>query len=232
MTTMTTSTLLDTSEESMKPQMAIIVNRVGSSFYLERRDIVNGEMRAAIPLTKECIKEIANTFTSEKEEIIHGNIPSKMLYADCRRGRERYAWYRPAEERQMYFTKKLNIKTGKMQIPGILYSVTGNLLSVYVFKGRQPKDKLYKAPFFNVHDSGSVCLGNAKLKKPKELTYESVMHYWEELFWKSEFAGLLGTNPIKGNLTTITRQCIKTGCKFPEDVLLPAKITFKKVVRI
>lgn len=103
-------------------------------------------------------------------------------------------------------------------------------MSVYAFMGSKPKRKLYRAPFFNVYDDNHVCLGTAKAKKPKELTYKNIMTYWEQMFWGSEFAGLISANPVKGNLTTIMKQCIKTGCKFPVSELLPIKRTLEELL--
>ena len=81
-----------------------------------------------------------------------------------------------------------------------------------------------------VYVDGKVCLGSAKVDKPYELTFESVMRYWEKMFWASEFAHLLGGNPVKGNLSTITKNCISTGCKFPDSELIPVKQKLKSLI--
>ena len=55
------------------------------------------------------------------------------------------------------------------------------------------------------------------------------MKYWEHLFWESEFVHILGSNPIKADLTQITRVCIESQAPFPEDVLIESKIKLKNL---
>ena len=62
-------------------------------------------------------------------------------------------------------------------------------MRIYAYKDDMPgKDTLlYVAPFFNVTGS-SVCLGSANIDLPKNLTYESLLQYWEKKFWLTEFS--------------------------------------------
>ncbi len=215
---------------SLKPKMAIVVYKDNSTYYLERRDIVKGKMGEGVPLTEKCLSDISEVLTNASSNIVHGTVPAFMLYADCRPGHEKYIWYRKPEKRRMFFSKKLNIPTGEMNLPGLIYKVEGNGLSVFAVKrkrGISLKTKLYQAPFFNTN-SGSVCLGSAKVKEPSELTYLSIIQKWEDKFWLSEFDHLLGGNPIKGNLSSVTKKCIKTGCEFPLDELIPIR---KKTIK-
>lgn len=217
----TTEDLFDKAE----PKMAIIVYGTrNSKYYLERRDIdKDGNMCAGVPLTENCLSDIVMSLSSAEKNLIHGTIPANMLYADCRTGRGVYVWYRKEEKRMMYFNEQLGIDNGEMMVPGLVYKVSGNTLSVFAYKGRlTQKTKLYRAPFFNV-SSSSVCLGSAKVSVPKVLTYESVLNYWEQMFWQSEFTHLLGGNSIKGNLSSITKRGIETGCRFPKEELIPIK---------
>lgn len=205
---------------SLKPKMAIIAYEDSHrNYYLERRNIVNGKMQAGVPLSEECISGIVDTmYEKRKDASVHGAIPANMLYADSRKGHEKYVWYRSPEKRMMYFHEALDIPNGEMYVPGILYVVHKGALAVYAFKGMKP-GKLYRAPFFNV-DSTHVCLGSAKVAKPTDKTFESIILYWEKMFWGSEFVHLLGGNPVKGNLATLTKRCIQSGCKFPETELI------------
>ena len=50
--------------------------------------------------------------------------------------------------------------------------------------GKQPA---FLAPFFNVTGS-SVCLGNAALTPPEDMTFSKLLEYWEKRFWLSEFS--------------------------------------------
>lgn len=227
---MTTSEILNRSKESMIPETAIIVNRIGHSYYLERRDIIGGKMTVGVPLTKDCIKDIVDSFSSDRKDIVHGVIPDNMLYADCRPGHEKYVWFQKPCKKHVYFKDNLNIPNGEMCVPGLVYVVRNNSLSMYAFIGIRPKDKLFRAPFFNIYEGGGVCLGNAKVRKPDTLTYEAVIQYWEQMFWKSEFASLIGGNTVNGNLSTLTKRLIETGEKFPTSELLPVKTKLKNLI--
>jgi PRTRC genetic system protein B len=217
----------------MTPEMAVIVYRHkeygNDKYYLERRPIENGRMGAGTPLTEYCLNNVVEALTSERKDITHGAIPPCMLYADPRRGKEKYVWYRKPEVRCLFFAGGLEISNGPMHVPGLVYRVEGSAFSLYAFKGNRPKKQLFRAPFFNTGEN-TVCLGNAKTAKPDELTYEEIVQYWEKMFWQSEFTHILGANPVKGNLSSITRNCIETGCNFPLDELIPVKIKMEDLL--
>ncbi|MEG1544001.1 MAG: PRTRC system protein B [Tannerellaceae bacterium] len=215
----------------LSPEMALLVYRHEQKYYLERRDIINGKMAAGIPLTEECLTNIFDSISSDESDMLHGSIPDNMLYADGRCGREKYVWYNKPERRNLLFSKEAGISDGQMWIPGLVYVASATTLSVFAFKGNKPKSKLFKAPFFNIYDSGKVCLGSAQVDKPSELTYERIVQYWEKMFWASEFVHILGNNPVKNNLATLLKKGIETDCRFPEDELLPVKTNLKELLR-
>lgn len=222
--------------DTFLPKMAIVVyesKEQHEGIYLERRDIVNGQMQSGIPLTRKCITDIMETIAIDKEDSnyrIVGGIPSNLLYVDFSPGRMKLVWYNQPEKRQAYFAKALGIQDGEMSMPGLLYVVEDTKLMVYAFKGSKPKSKLYRAPLFNVSDDG-VCLGNARMKRPRETTFQGMIEYWEGLFWRSEFSHILGGNPIIGNLSILIKQLIETNDKFPNDVLIPSTRTLKSLLR-
>lgn len=223
--------------EDMRPEMAIIVYKEEDthSFYLERRNINRqGKMEAGVPLTEECLAGIVTSLSLSERQIVHGRLPENMLYADCRSGRDKFIWYRPEEKRKLYFSSNVEIENGEMYIPGLVYLAERGVLSVFAYKGKKvtERTKLYKAPFFNIYDTGKVCLGNANVRLPEERTYESVISYWEQMFWQSEFTSILGNNPVKGNLSTLIKNCLTTGCLFPcKELAIPAKITIGDLLK-
>lgn len=221
--------------DNFTPFMAIIAYKAGQAdkYYLEQRRISKGKMSAGAPLKEKTISKIVSAIavtSDDIEEGIRGVIPENLLFCDSQIGRTKLVWYRPPEKRSVYFSPKVGIEDGIMKVPGLLYVVSGNILALYAFKGRKPKGKLYMAPFMNV-DTSHVCLGNAKIEKPKERTYANLMSYWESLFWQSEFSHILGANPIKGNLASITKECIETGCDFPTDLLIPIQQKLKDFLK-
>ena len=221
--------------DNFTPFMAIIAYKAGQTnkYYLEQRRISKGKMSAGAPLKEKTISKIVSAIAVSSEEIeegIKGIIPENLLFCDSQIGRTNLVWYRPPEQRSVYFSPKVGIEDGTMKVPGLLYVVSGNNLALYAFKGRKPKGKLYMAPFMNV-DTVHVCLGNAKIEKPKERTFANLMSYWESLFWQSEFSHILGANPVKGNLASITKECIETGCDFPTDLIIPIQQKLKDFLK-
>lgn len=213
----------------MLPKMALVVyeSELDDSLYLEQRTIIDGRMGAGVPVTMECLREIAELATSPSQKEIHGAIPSNMLYADSRKGYERYVWYRPAEKRMHYYSSSLHIPDGELCTPPLLYVVNRNELALYAFIGDgKPRsdEQLYRAPFFNV-SSDHVCLGNARLPEMQELTYANIIAYWEKMFWASAFSHILDGNPVKGNLAVLTKRLMASGEPFPTDELV--KVRFK-----
>lgn len=216
--------LIDVLKEKMVPTDALIFYSCDSGKYVEHRRIANGRMCAGQPLDARQFADmisIAEKYASGQQDMgfIHGAIPMNMLYADPSIDHMRLVWYRKPEERKMYFSDGLAIPEGTMKVPGMIYSVRGNDLYVYCFKGARPNGVLYRAPFFNIYSEGRVCLGNSKTEKPKMNTFEEWMLYWEKMFWQSEFADLISDNPIEGNLATVTKNCIRKGRPFPVELM-------------
>lgn len=225
----TTDELLEQSAGQSLPVIAFVAYRdQAGGYYIESHDIDDkGRLRAGIPLSKECVGELAAGFSSEQGRLPCGRIPSTLLYADARAGRERYVWYNPPGRRMMYFTKNIPLEDGLYQVPGVVYAVQGESLNIYAFKGKRPGDKLYRAPFFNVTD-GHVCLGNAKADYPENPDYDALTAYWEKRFWGSEFSHLGGgSNPIKGNLALATTHWKE---RFDYGLLLPAGLSLEKLL--
>ncbi len=214
--------------------MAIIVYQDSTyeDIYLERRNIDKGRMMAGTPLTEECIRKIAELTLNVSRKEPHGVIPSNMLYIDSRKGYEKYVWFEKAQKKMHYFSNRLEIPSGELFTPSLLYVVQGSELSIYAFNGDtiNPNTKLYRAPYFNV-SSTSVCLGNSHLPEIQELTYSNIIEYWEKMFWLSEFDHILGGNPIKSNLSILTKKLMETGKPFPKNELIPVNKTLKNILQ-
>ena len=227
--------LINHIEDVYKPFVAIVGYRTDGQekgFYLEKREIVNGKMGAGKPLTEEMLSGLIKAVASDNAQIdktMYGRVPENVLYCDTRMQRETLVWWHGPEKRFVFFKKDLAIPNGQMMVPGLVYKVNNGNLSIWAFKGEKPEGELFRAPFMNT--TQEVCLGNAKVEKPKERTYEQVIKYWEKMFWMSEFSHLSGANPIEGNLSTLTKQLIATGEPFPEDVLKPIGKKLKDILR-
>ena len=202
--------------------------------YVEHRTIRNGAMCAGKPLEVDVIAKLLKTVDkyahgTTSMVTLHGEIPENLLYASTSIDSYKLVWYRKPEKRMFYFSESLGIPNGEVLVPGLVYVTDGRKLSIYAYKGQKPKRLLYQAPFFNTNTD--VCLGNGKLRKPKDQTYENWMTYWEELFWRTEFSHILGVNPVKGNLSTIMKECINGHKPFPLSSLKAIKITLKSLYK-
>lgn len=179
-----------------------------NKYFLEQRSIdARGRMGEGHPVTVEFMNELVRNYSETYSGTPHGRLPSNLLYADTRKGSERYVWYNPPGKRRMYFVSGLGIENAEYNLPGIIYEAGDTRLDVYAYKEDRPgmETALYAAPLFNVTGS-SVCLGSARLEKPKELTYVNLLEYWEKKFWLTEFSHLGGHgNPTKSNLVLVTK---------------------------
>lgn len=73
-------------------------------------------------------------------------------------------------------------------------------------KHRQKTARFSLPRFFKVTGS-SVCLGNASLTPPENMTFSKLLEHWEKRFWLSEFSHLGGSrNPTESNLVSVTEK--------------------------
>ena len=130
----------------------------------------------------------------------------------------------------MFFAGSLNIPDGIFHVPGVIYMVSGDRLDIFSYKGEKPVENspLFLAPFFNVTGS-SVCLGNATLTPPEDMTFSKLLEYWEKRFWLSEFSHLGGNrNPTGSNLVSVTEKARAN--PFDENELKPVNKQLKDLL--
>ncbi len=177
--------------------------------FLEMRAVDrNGNMGEGCPVTVDFMNDLVKSYSGTYDDTPYGPLPPNMLYCDTRKGSERYVWYNPPQKRMMYFVESLGIENAEYNIPGVIYeSRVGGKMNVYAFMETfpTPESRLYAAPFFNV-TGASVCMGNARIEKPKNPTYRKLIEYMEKLFWLTEFSHLGGNiNPTRSNLVLVTK---------------------------
>ena len=225
-----------------KPELAVIIykNNNSEDYYLESHNINdNGQIGAGKPLQQETIQGMVNVFFDEKQNKIKisGLLPENLLSFQLTNGGSyKMIWYRPAEIRVLHFAKALKLSTGEMWVPAMIYQATNRGLNVYALKSNsRPSDKtaLLRAPFFNVGNDGSVCLGNANIKKPTENAYSALQKYWEDLFWLSEFTHINGNNPTKSKVSEVYKKLLasKKQLKWSDiNELIATKQTLKSIL--
>jgi PRTRC genetic system protein B len=223
--------------QTYRPQVAIVVykDNYGDNFYLESHSVnADGALMEGKPLKQETIAGMVDVFFDERKNMLRvtGFMPENILSFDLLPGGNyKMVWHRPAEVRVMHFSKALKLKTGKTWVPSVIYAVDAGSLSVFAKKtNNRPelKTALFRAPFHNVGDDGHVCLGSAKVKKPSVTNYESLMKYWEDLFWLSEFTHLNGaSNPTKTDLKKVYTRLLKSKTRLKWSDLTELKQTPK-----
>lgn len=219
----------------LQPRAALIAYSTdgGGTHFLELRSIDDeGVMSEGRPVTVEFINELIKGYSERHSSTPHGRIPSNMLWSDTRKGNEKYIWYNPPQKRMMFFKESLKIENAEYNLPGVIYEVGKECMSIYAYKDKEPtpETELYAAPFFNV-TGASVCLGSAKIDKPSNLTYDKLLEYWEKKFWLTEFSHLgAGGNPTKSNLVLVTKAAKDAPFDFEE--LKPLnKLKLKDILR-
>lgn len=189
-----------------KPKAALVVfQNENSASYLELRQIRrDGSMGAAKPVSNEFIQTLLASFSKEYRSIPHGEIPPNLLYCDTRRGHDTFVWYNPPMKRQRFFSEGLDMEDGEYHVPGTLYVVSNNSISVFCFAGKKPAmDKtLLGVPYFNIYSNGNVCMGNAHADIPNKenLSYQDILNAWENAFWNSIDVHTNGSPSTKANL--------------------------------
>jgi PRTRC genetic system protein B len=200
-----------------KPSLAIMIYNNSNEYYLESHDInERGQVMAGKPLLQETIQGMIDVFFDERQNVVNitGMLPENMLYFQAMPGGNyKMIWYRMAEIRVLHTAPQLKLPVDKTWVPPLIYVASSKQMEVYALKSNsRPKEKtkLYLAPFFNVNDDGDVCLGNARVQKPKVKTYSSLMQYWEDLFWLSEFTHINGGEKTRSGLKAVWLKLLKS----------------------
>lgn len=218
----------------MQPRAALIAyeNSEDKNCFLELRAIdESGKMGEGVPVTYEFMNSLAENFSQLHNGTPYGILPENLLYADSRKGHQKYIWHTLPQRRMMYFKQKLYIENAEYNLPGVVYVVANDKMEIYAYKGERPDEctELFAAPFFNV-SGASVCLGSAKLEKLTNPTYADLLDYWEKRFWLTEFSHLgSGGNPTKSNLVLVTKAA--HDAPFNLDELKPLNKTLKTMLR-
>lgn len=196
----------------------------------------NGKPVNAHPLT---VREAGRLATAmkimqEKETVLtpSGILRDHILYLDAKAGKA--VWFTKAGERKLYFTESLGIPQGTTSVPAMLWKANRNSLQVFALSSnRRPTETttLYHAPYFNVYESGNVCMGNVDIRIKKTASLEEFTSAWEDYFFNSYFSHLMGHNPIKGNCVSLWENLISTGGAFPKAVLKKSAVQLKTLLK-
>jgi PRTRC genetic system protein B len=212
---------------------------VSKDTYVEHFDMdKNGMPINAHPLTIQEANRLAKalkTAQEEKEPLLkpQGILSNQVLYFDATGNK--VVWFTKAMKREMYFIEGLGIPKGSANVPPMLWVASRNGLAVFALpSNKRPtqRTQLCNAPFFNVYQDGSVCMGTVDVRIKKTASLENFIDEWEGYFFNSYFSHLMhGFNPIIGNCVSLWENLITTMETFPMEVLKKNNLTLKDIVR-
>lgn len=220
--------------KKLEPKMVLVFYKAENTVYVETTELNEGKPLGFRPITIEDIKKILGNIEAAEKGLIEckGLMPSNILFIDIVNGDFKIIWHRPASIKHLQFTSDLKCPNGRAKVPAMIYVATKTRLAVYALKdNKKPKlkTKLFVAPYLNVYQDGSVCMGNAKINIPHISSYTEIMSLWEYLFWNTKFS-----NSGDNSSMTQWRKIMKGNVKeFPETMLKPHQkyATIKDLLR-
>lgn len=231
--------------EKYRPVKAIITfssNIHGSPPYVESYDMdENGYPINAHPLSMRESTQLQKSLQVHEEKerntylTAEGILPDKVLHVNYSKGQ--VVWYTHAQKRMLHFTKDIGLTDGEANVPAMVWKATKSTLSVWALGNKRRvrpngNELLYKAPFFNIYEDGSVCMGTVdSFSEKREGGLEFFMAYWETAFWNSTFSHLnINTSPVKGNIVQLWESLLNTDQPFPTKCLLSIERKLNKIL--
>lgn len=220
--------LTELTTQDFEPAMGLIVFKRHGEYYLQSHSIhktkegfVWGE---GTPTDLEDIGEIAATLQSKEDRSVKatGLLPTNLLYFNPSHSGATIVWYNKPTKRNLTFGPKIKLKDGLYNMPGLIFFAKDNSLQVFAFAGAgKPglKTKIFKGPFYNMHDNGAVCMGTTiESRAKRDLKEEMERH--ERRFFGSRFTHTLCQEVIskKYTLNKLYTKIART--KFPTDALI------------
>jgi len=142
-------------------------------------------------------------------------------------------WYTKPKKTYLLFEERTNIASAVYPVPALLWRANCREISIYALPdGKRPNEKtiIYHAPFFNVYNSGSVCMGTVSLKGLQHLRMEAFMKQWQHLFFGSRFSHTNFNDGVKGGMSKLWQSLKGAQPKFPVDKLKKANTNLKNLI--
>jgi PRTRC genetic system protein B len=202
--------------------------RTGSSAFVTKHNV--NLNHAGVP-SLEAGSPIHQSDVSALIEQLRGSIPVEFLPANILvRTQESIVWWTSPSMRPMYYAKEKGKEVAQLSgkrfpQPGLIFRAQTESLDVRAvacFDRPGPNTPLYRAPYWNVNDSGDVCLGSTRV--PHQATVDSLPR-WESAFFESEFTHPNAANKLTvhpGGFVGLWKSLIGKR-KFPTEYLADAK---------
>ncbi len=147
------------------------------------------------------------------------------------------AWWTPRRRRQMFY----EISEGKMRMlngmlfpqPALVWKVIHGTLNIRALAENKRPDagtRLAVAPFWNLSDDGSVCVGS--MRCPESTSVASI-EQWEKGFYESAFthANVGRLTRHEGGHDALWVELAGTRRMFPEDSLIQLPQTLAEFIQ-
>jgi PRTRC genetic system protein B len=144
--------------------------------------------------------------------------PENLLYVNSERNGF-VVWHTPAKAVNLFFKAELGLADGMANIPPLIWKASRQHLYVWAVKEQDRPDgqsTLFCAPFLNVYDSGSVCMGNVRVDVPKNCSVKQYTELWEHYFFNSSFSHTIAGSD---KLIDLWRSLLGTNEMFPSNRL-------------
>lgn len=142
-------------------------------------------------------------------------------------------WFTPSTVAPLLYHKSLGIPDGPAAVPPLIWKAKAGSLSVYACREDERPTmatRLYHAPFFNLYQSGEVCMGTVRVSIPSDCSLERFMSLWQAYFFGSYFAHLLvDRSPVEGNIVELWQGLAGSGQPFPLLKLRSCSVTLKQL---
>lgn len=146
-------------------------------------------------------------------------------------------WMRPCKRRVWFDAKGIGAKSERVPHPGLVFAVGPSGWQVFAVAGRtrpRPGTQLCQAPYFNVWDSGTICVGSAETPKGDDAGNPDK---WERAFFESRFSHPNVHAPgrlvkYKGGPTRFWQHMLAGRFEqFPKEVLVPTDLTVARLLQ-
>ncbi|TKT84893.1 PRTRC system protein B [Dyadobacter frigoris] len=208
-------------------------------FYIEAYDMdKNGHPVNVHPLSVKESQSLAKTLDmgsqlTRRFLTPRGLMPQNILHINPA-GEGCVIWHTPAGQQGLLFSESLGIPNGNAYVPAMLWKASAKNLHVYALKSPKTLSEetaLYKAPFFNIHPDGRVCMGTVAVDVQSQNSLEDFISSWQQYFFGSYFSHLIeGQSPVKGSVVQLWQNQVQNGCYFPVAKLIKTGLTLKDIL--
>lgn len=208
--------------------------------YVEAYDMDDeGRPFNARPLTEEEVSNLCNKLQIDAWTKgflrCEGLLPDNVLALNFHPSNGYAVWYTKPQRVRLYFKKSLGIPEGEACVPALLWKADRTRLEIFALaESKKPSLKtcLYHAPFFNVYENGSVCMGTVDVEISEDSSLHEFISTWQASFFDSYFSHTMNNHaPVSKNIIELWKGLVNSKKKFPVAVLKKNQFTLKNILR-